>query len=99
MSSSFSRRFEKPCDIRRDFHNFIGNKRALKQELLPALIQWQKGRHGTPFFTEASINLADDEELLRLMVEGGFNHVFVGIETPDEAGLAECHKRQTRTAI
>ncbi|MCL4789759.1 MAG: B12-binding domain-containing radical SAM protein, partial [Verrucomicrobia bacterium] len=76
--------------------NFIGNKRALKEELLPALIQWQKGKPGTPFFTEASINLADDEELMRLMVEAGFNQVFVGIETPEEAGLAECNKRQNQ---
>ena len=76
--------------------NFIGNKRALKEELLPALIQWQKGRHGTPFFTEASINLADDEGLMRLMVEAGFDQVFVGIETPEEAGLAECNKRQNQ---
>jgi hypothetical protein len=76
--------------------NFIGNKRALKEELLPALIQWQQGRPGTPFFTEASINLADDEELMRLMVEAGFNQVFIGIETPEEAGLAECNKRQNQ---
>jgi radical SAM superfamily enzyme YgiQ (UPF0313 family) len=76
--------------------NFIGNKRALKEELLPALVQWQKGGRGTPFFTEASINLADDEELMRLMAEAGFNQVFVGIETPEEAGLAECHKRQNQ---
>jgi radical SAM superfamily enzyme YgiQ (UPF0313 family) len=76
--------------------NFIGNKRALKEELLPALIQWQRGRHGTPLFTEASINLADDAELMRLMVEAGFNQVFVGIETPEAAGLAECNKRQNQ---
>lgn len=76
--------------------NFIGNKRVLREELLPALIQWQKGKPGTPFFTEASINLADDEELMRLMVQAGFNQVFVGIETPEEAGLAECNKRQNQ---
>jgi radical SAM superfamily enzyme YgiQ (UPF0313 family) len=76
--------------------NFIGNKRELKEELLPALIQWQQGRRGTPFFTEASINLADDEGLMRLMVEAGFNQVFVGIETPLAAGLAECNKRQNQ---
>lgn len=76
--------------------NFIGNKRILKEDLLPALIRWQKGRRGTPLFTEASINLADDPELMRLMVEAGFNQVFIGIETPEEAGLAECHKRQNQ---
>ena len=76
--------------------NFIGNKRALREELLPALIQWQKGRRGTAFYTEASINLADDAWLMRLMVEAGFNKVFVGIETPEEAGLAERNKRQNQ---
>jgi radical SAM superfamily enzyme YgiQ (UPF0313 family) len=76
--------------------NFIGNKRALKEELLPALIQWRKGRRGFSFFTEASINLADDEELMRLMAGAGFDQVFVGIETPEEAGLAECNKRQNQ---
>lgn len=76
--------------------NFIGNKRVLQEELLPALIEWQKGRRGTPFYTEASINLADDPNLMRSMVEAGFNQVFVGIETPEEASLAECNKRQNR---
>jgi radical SAM superfamily enzyme YgiQ (UPF0313 family) len=76
--------------------NFIGNQHLLKAELLPALIQWQHGRRGTQFFTEASINLADDEELMRLMVQAGFNQVFIGIETPEAAGLAECNKRQNQ---
>lgn len=77
--------------------NFIGNKRALREDLLPALIRWQQGHRGMPFFTEASINLADDPELMRLMVEAGFNQVFVGIETPEAAGLAECNKRQNQS--
>ncbi len=76
--------------------NFIGNQRALKQELLPALIAWQEAGRRTPFLTEASINLADDEELMRLMVQAGFNQVFVGIETPQDESLAECNKRQNR---
>jgi radical SAM superfamily enzyme YgiQ (UPF0313 family) len=77
--------------------NLIGNKRALKTELLPALIEWQRNhRRGLPFYTEASINLADDEELMQLMVEAGFDGVFVGIETPDEASLVECNKRQNQ---
>lgn len=76
--------------------NFIGNKRALKEELLPALGRWQQDNRGTPFFTEASINLADDEGLMHQMVEAGFNQVFVGIETPEDAGLAECNKRQNQ---
>ena len=76
--------------------NFIGNKRALKEELLPALIRWRNGRRGMVFYTEASINLADDGELMRMMVEAGFNQVFVGIETPEDAGLAECNKRKNQ---
>ncbi|MDF1500077.1 MAG: DUF4070 domain-containing protein [Anaerolineales bacterium] len=74
--------------------NFIGHKRILKDALLPALIEWRKDKRGLPFTTEASINLADDEELIRLMVEAGFSSVFVGIETPDEQSLAECSKKQ-----
>jgi radical SAM superfamily enzyme YgiQ (UPF0313 family) len=74
--------------------NFIGNKRIIRTELLPALIEWQKGKRGIPFHTEVSINLADDESLMHMMVEAGFDKVFVGIETPDEDSLAECSKQQ-----
>ncbi|MFH1184834.1 MAG: DUF4070 domain-containing protein [Chloroflexota bacterium] len=76
--------------------NFIGNKKHIKAEVLPALIDWRKGKTGMPFSTEASINLADDPVLLRLMVEAGFDTVFVGIETPSEDGLAECNKNQNQ---
>jgi radical SAM superfamily enzyme YgiQ (UPF0313 family) len=76
--------------------NFIGNKKVLKAELLPALIEWQKDKDGIPFNTEVSINLADDEEMMRLMVEAGFDTVFIGIETPDEDSLAECSKKQNK---
>jgi radical SAM superfamily enzyme YgiQ (UPF0313 family) len=76
--------------------NFIGNKKQIKSEILPALIEWRKGKIGMPFSTEASINLADDPELLRLMTQAGFDTVFVGIETPNEASLAECSKNQNK---
>jgi radical SAM superfamily enzyme YgiQ (UPF0313 family) len=76
--------------------NFIGNKKHIKTEVLPALIEWRKGKIGMPFNTEASINLADDPVLLRLMVRAGFDTVFVGIETPNEDSLAECNKKQNK---
>ena len=76
--------------------NFIGNKRILKEEILPALIQWRKGKSGCLFITEASINLADDEKLMDLMAQAGFISIFIGIETPDETSLTECHKSQNR---
>lgn len=74
--------------------NLIGNKRQLKSELLPALIQWQQDKTGLTFSTEISINLADDEQLMDMMVEAGFTSVFIGIETPSDEGLAECSKKQ-----
>jgi radical SAM superfamily enzyme YgiQ (UPF0313 family) len=76
--------------------NFIGNKRLLKSEILPALIEWRRGKPGMPFNTEASVNLADDEELMDMMVQAGFDTVFVGIETPNEDSLAECGKVQNK---
>jgi radical SAM superfamily enzyme YgiQ (UPF0313 family) len=76
--------------------NFIGNKKQIKSEVLPALIEWRKGKAGMPFNTEASINLADDPELLRLMVKAGFETVFIGIETPNEDSLTECSKHQNK---
>ena len=74
--------------------NFIGNKRSVKQAL-PAIAEWNQ-RRGRPFrfFTEASINMADDDDLLRMMREAGFISVFIGIETPDEDGLKSALKLQ-----
>lgn len=78
--------------------NLIGNKNAAKVELLPALIGWQAAhpRSGTTFNTQASINIADDPETLGLLRRAGFDTVFIGIETPDNDGLAECGKVQNR---
>jgi len=74
--------------------NFIGNRKRAR-ELLGALIEW-RGRVASKigFLTEASVNLADHEELCELMVEAGFKKVFLGIETPSSSGLDECGKTQ-----
>jgi radical SAM superfamily enzyme YgiQ (UPF0313 family) len=74
--------------------NFIGNKKLVKQ-FLRALIAWRELRQPQiDFITEASVNLADDEELRDLMVRAGFRRVFIGIETPVQESLAECQKYQ-----
>ena len=77
--------------------NFIGNKVKLKKEILPAIAEWMNKRKNPFYFnTEASINLADDEKLMQLMVKAGFEAVFIGIETPNEESLIECNKSQNR---
>jgi radical SAM superfamily enzyme YgiQ (UPF0313 family) len=74
--------------------NMIGNKRALKK-FLPKLAEWQEQRdYPFEFSTEASINLADDQELLRLMRRANFFAIFVGIETPDPETLVAASKKQ-----
>ena len=74
--------------------NFIGNKRKVK-ELLPEIAEWNS-RHRKPFtfFTEASVNVADDPELLGMLRDARFTRVFMGIETPVEASLKEAQKMQ-----
>lgn len=76
--------------------NFIGNKNALKTQLLPALIEWRKDKKGCVLFTESSINLADDPKLMAMMAEAGFDSVFIGIESPDEESLTECRKTHNK---
>jgi radical SAM superfamily enzyme YgiQ (UPF0313 family) len=80
--------------------NFIGNKRKVK-ELLPVVADWNaRRRRPFTFFTEASVNLAEDAELLQLMKDTGFIRVFLGIETPVEASLKEAQKPQnTRRSL
>ena len=78
--------------------NFIGNKTFVKNELLPGMIEWMK-KHNYPFgfTTEISINIADDDELLDMMVQAGFGGGFIGIETIDDSCLEECGKTQNRS--
>lgn len=74
--------------------NLIGNKGRIKN-ILPDLGAWMKAR-GYPFslLTEASINLADDDELIELVYQAGFDSVFIGLETINEKSLQECSKKQ-----
>ena len=74
--------------------NFIGNKAAAKT-LLPHIAEWQSA-HGYPYrlFTEASVDLAEDDKLLEMMVRSGFDMVFIGIETPVEQTLIYMQKPQ-----
>jgi radical SAM superfamily enzyme YgiQ (UPF0313 family) len=80
--------------------NLIGNKKAVKA-FLPELAKWLEARdYPFEFTTEASINLADDSELLKLMECANFVGVFVGIESPDTATLIAMRKKQnTRRSI
>ena len=74
--------------------NFIGNKRNVKL-LLKELKVWMKEKdYPFSFLTEASVDLANDSELMELMVACNFKRVFLGIETPDEASLALTQKFQ-----
>jgi radical SAM superfamily enzyme YgiQ (UPF0313 family) len=74
--------------------NFIGNKKAVK-EMLPEVAAWRKRTHAPlDFYTEASMNLAEDERLVDLMTEAGFSAVFMGIETPSTEALRETRKLQ-----
>jgi radical SAM superfamily enzyme YgiQ (UPF0313 family) len=77
--------------------NFIGNQSKVKS-FLRAVIPWLEAR-GFPFslYTEASVNLAHDEELMKLMTAAGFDSVFLGLETPEDRCLAECGKQQNRS--
>lgn len=76
--------------------NLNGNRRLLRTELLPALIEWRKGKRSISFSAQVTIDLADDPELMKMMVQAGFDTVFVGIEAVNEESLAECNKRQNR---
>jgi len=77
--------------------NFIGNKSKVKK-MLPELIQWQKAhKYPFTFTTEASTNMAEDEELMQMMSAANFHKVFLGIETPSIDSLKECGKFQNTT--
>ena len=77
--------------------NFLGSKNEVKRNLLPSMKKWMQ-MHKFPFVfnIQSSINLADDKELMSLMVETGFTSTFIGIETPDEISLNSCNKVQNK---
>jgi radical SAM superfamily enzyme YgiQ (UPF0313 family) len=77
--------------------NFIGNKKVLKEILLPRIMRWNRvHRNPFTFTTEASINLSDDPSLMEMMAAAGFERIFVGIETVNEESLEECEKNHNR---
>ncbi|MGI9356953.1 MAG: B12-binding domain-containing radical SAM protein, partial [Rhizobiaceae bacterium] len=74
--------------------NLIGNKKAIKP-IIRDIIHWQEERaYPLVLFTEASLDLAEDEELMELMGQANFQSVFVGIESPNEESLVETKKLQ-----
>jgi radical SAM superfamily enzyme YgiQ (UPF0313 family) len=79
--------------------NFIGNK-IKAEKILKRVVEWMDEKK-KPFtlFTEASINLADDEKLMGLMQRANFDAVFIGIETPEEKGLVSCGKHQNKNLL
>ncbi len=74
--------------------NLIGNKKVIKQVLRDVIAWQEKHNYYLTFFTEASIDLADDAELMELMTRANFIATFIGIESPDEASLREAKKFQ-----
>jgi len=75
--------------------NFIGNRKKLKADILPAMRDWaEKRRYPFSFTTETTLDICDDDALVDLMVDIGFSHIFIGIETPNKESLAECGKYQ-----
>ncbi|MCB2219026.1 MAG: DUF4070 domain-containing protein [Bacteroidetes bacterium] len=75
--------------------NFIGRKKQIKEDLLPAIFEWMKAhKHPFTFNTQTSINIADDKQLVADMTRSGFSSTFIGIETPDEVSLHGCNKVQ-----
>ena len=75
--------------------NLMCNKAYLKNDLLPAIIHWKRGKRGVSFHTQITMNLADDQELMDLMYEAGFDWIFIGIETPDKAAWPNATRSKT----
>jgi radical SAM superfamily enzyme YgiQ (UPF0313 family) len=77
--------------------NFIGHRQRLKREILPALAAWMKEKkYPFNFLTQASLDIADDQDLMDKMVLAGFDTVFIGVESLNDGSLEECGKSQNR---
>jgi len=75
--------------------NLIGNKKLLKQDLLPALIEWRsKNIYAPTFATQLTVNLADDPELMKILLEAGFRHILISIESLQTDSLEQMKKKQ-----
>jgi radical SAM superfamily enzyme YgiQ (UPF0313 family) len=75
--------------------NFIGNKKYIKRHLLPLMKTWMiEHKYPFSFNIQASIDMADDPELMKMLTEAGFGSAFIGIETPEEVSLKGCKKFQ-----
>lgn len=75
--------------------NFIGNKKYIKMHLLPLMKDWMiEHKYPFSFNIQASIDMADDPELMEMLTEAGFGSAFIGIETPEEVSLKGCKKFQ-----
>jgi radical SAM superfamily enzyme YgiQ (UPF0313 family) len=75
--------------------NFIGNKKEIKNNTIPAIKKWMESHHYPfTFNTQTSVNIADDEGLMAQMTEAGITSTFIGIETPEEESLIGCNKKQ-----
>jgi radical SAM superfamily enzyme YgiQ (UPF0313 family) len=77
--------------------NFIGNRKEVKNNLLPAMADWMRlHRYPFKFSTQSSIDLADDKELMTMMIDAGIGNAFIGIETTEEKSLIACNKVQNK---
>ncbi len=77
--------------------NFTARRKSLKKDVLPAVIEWMKEKkYPFSFLTQASLDLSDDIQLIKMLVRAGFDTVFVGIETTSDESLSECKKTQNR---
>jgi len=79
--------------------NLMANRPYLKDELLPAVIRWKRDKRGISFHTQITMNLADDQELMDLMYEAGFDWIFIGIEIRTRAAWPSATKAEPTSEL